>query len=111
MGNEWLDFFQHERQAVISRLKKQIKVFQLNDCDWWAGYDLESVKKAYVKETGMSLEEAFDDPRELTDEEMDTLKHWGDEGDNKEPITFRQELDRMIESGFEFPWFFASTER
>ncbi len=90
--------------------KQKPKVFQINDCDWWAGYDLESTKVAYVKETGVPPEDAFYNPRELTDEEMDTLLHHGDDGEHKEPITFRQELERMIESGFEFPWFFASTE-
>lgn len=86
------------------------KVFQINDCDWWAGYDLKSVKAAYVKETGVTEEDAFDEPRELTNEEMDTVLHAGDEGANKEPVTFRQELNNMIASGIELPWFFASTE-
>ena len=88
----------------------QPKVYQINDCDWWAGYDLESTKAAYIKETGVPPEDAFDSPRELIDEEMDTLMHYGDDGERKEPITFRQELDCMIDSGFEFPEFFASTE-
>lgn len=86
------------------------KVFQINDCDWWAGYDLESTKAAYVKETGVPPEDAFDNPRELTDEEMDALLCVDDDRPNKEPLTFRQELDRMIKEGFKFPWFFASTE-
>jgi hypothetical protein len=61
----------------------EIKIFKLNDCDWWAGEDLDSVKSAYLSEMDITdpqgIESAFDDPRELFDEEMDQLKFDGDD--------------------------------
>ena len=92
-------------------MEKKVKVFQLNDCDWWAGYDLKSVMADYSKETGVPPDEAFEDPHELTDEEMEACTHYGN-ADRPEdpPRSFRQELNMMIEAGAGFPAFFASTE-
>jgi hypothetical protein len=104
----------------------QVKIFQLNDWDWWAGYDLESVKAAYLKELGFTdpwdIENAFDDPHELSDEELDRLKFVdGDDPINEDGTpggtrTFREQLNRIIAErdasldAAYFPCFFASTE-
>lgn len=89
----------------------KVKVFQLNDCEWWAGHDLESVMADYVKETGVPPDEAFEDPRELTDEEMEEGTHYGDPDHPEDPPrTFKEELQYMIDGGATFPCFFASTE-
>ena len=85
-----------------------IKVFRLNDCDWWAGENLESVKKDYLKETGLDAEEAFDDPEEITEEIMNKGKYVDEDGKNER--TFKEELDSMIKNGTKFPAFFASSE-
>ncbi len=84
------------------------KVYQINDCDWWAGYGLESTKAAYIEETGVTAEDAFDEPRELTDEDMMRLQFTGD-GESL-LISFHEQLDKMISENIEFPCFFASTE-
>jgi hypothetical protein len=83
------------------------KIFRLNDTDWYAGEDLESVKSAYLKDTGLEQDEAFDDPHELSDEEMERLKFTRDD---QEKVSFRVELTSMIASGCTFPRMFASTE-
>lgn len=98
----------------------EIKIFKLNDCDWWAGEDLDSVKSAYLREMDITdlqgIESAFDDPRELFDEEMDRLKFVdGDDPINADgtpggTLTFRAALSRCIERGDTFPQLFASTE-
>src|SRR5580765_4545338 len=36
----------------VMRIPHKVKIFRLNPFDWWAGYDLKSVKLAYVRETG-----------------------------------------------------------
>jgi hypothetical protein len=100
-------------------MSKQVKVFQLNDFDWWAGYDLESVKAAYLADMGLKptdhpddLEDQFDNPHELTEEELDRFKFIyvdREEGDPEE-APFRERLNEVIALGHEFPCFFASTE-
>ena len=83
-----------------------MKVFQMNDCEWWAAEDLESAKKACMEATGLPEDEACDDPHELSDEAMNRLIFH----DDNETRTFKEQLDRMIVEGTEFPVFFAMTE-
>lgn len=86
-----------------------IKVFKLNEYEWWAGGSWEEVKKCYMDTTGLSEVEAFDDEcHELTPDEMNSLKFYGE--DNSER-TFQEELDKEIAEGQEFPCFFAGTEQ
>jgi hypothetical protein len=97
-----------------------IKVFRMNDWDWWAG-ETESVTiAAYLEERdffeGELPTDAVKDPRELSDEEMETLKFVdGDDPINADgtpggTLTFRAALDQMISRGDKFPCYFASTE-
>lgn len=90
-------------------MSERIKVFQLNDCDWWAGSDLESVKAAYLAETGVDQDEAFDEPYELSEAQIERLKFRRDD-DNHTEATFKEELERMVAEGQKFPCFSASTE-
>lgn len=94
---------------------KKLKVFALNDYEWWAGYDLKSVKKTYLKEMMMTEDEAFDDPRELTEEEMSkfTIKIIKEEEltyAKAGKYTFAEFLELMIKNKEKFPCMFASTE-
>ena len=88
-----------------------MKIYRMNDCDWCAGEDLESVKKFYMKYCGLDEDEAFDGLRELTEEEMDRLIFY-DNNCYKDDShrTFREELQRLIDLNQKFPLFFASTE-
>ncbi len=93
-----------------------IKVFKINDCDWWAGRNAEETLAAYMAETGTDKEEATGGdesfPHELSEREMETMMFTPDpdDGEGTEPIPFREVLDRMIARGGPFPSFFASTE-
>lgn len=99
----------------------EVKIFKLNDCDWWAGYDLESVKAAYLKDQIMEgfEEDAFHDSRELSKEEMKRFTFSASEDFDEEELaefqsstcTFQDQLDIMIRiNPDQFPCFFASTE-
>jgi hypothetical protein len=83
-----------------------VKVFRFNCFDWWAGYDLASVKLAYLAEPGSTKKEAFDE-EELPPDAMNTVRIYPNPF-AKESITFQQELSRMVEEGQQFPCYFAS---
>lgn len=92
-----------------------LRVFRLNDCDWWAARTLEEAKADYQKCCGpMADEEAFDEPRELTDAELDRLKfHDRDDADRiirKTIRTFREELRQQAHADSITPRMFACTE-
>jgi len=84
-----------------------VKVFRLNPFDWWAGYDLASVKSAYLLETGVAEEEAFDEEEELPVDAMKTLRIYPNPY-AKESSTFQVELARMVAEGQVFPCCFAA---
>ncbi len=91
----------------------KIKVFRVDDADWWAGEDVESVKAAYLEETGLDAEEAFggDEPWELTGETMDSTTFYDDLSDKEAGSrTFAEQLKQMVDAGCQFPCSFASTE-
>ena len=101
--------------STLSRTTQRVpvKVFRLNDCDWYAGSSLQECIEHCVKETGFAREDAADsDARELTDAEMERLKFIdGEPGDKAAPrITFKERLAQMVAEGTTFPCFFASTE-
>ena len=88
-----------------------MKVFKLNDLDWWAGDDLESVKAAYMAETGMDAAEAFDDPRECTEQEMRENEFYqGEPGAPETTVSFAQQLENMIGQKVVTPCVFAVSE-
>jgi hypothetical protein len=84
-----------------------MKVFAMNDFDWWAAETLEEAKLGYLKERGMEEADGpFDDPHELDEEAMNHFQFNEDDGKR----SFREQLERMVSSGQKFPAFFASTE-
>jgi len=82
-----------------------VKVFRLNPLDWWAGYDLASVRSAYLVETGLAKKEAFDE-QELPQDAMNTMRIYPNPY-AKESSTFQEELVRMVAEGQVFPCSFA----
>lgn len=100
-------------------MSEQVKVWQINDCEWWIGAGTaESMLAAYMADIGLTHEEATGDademPRELTDEELDRL-HYADSEEDDTPIpetkrTFREQMQREIDAGTAMPCLFATTE-
>lgn len=89
------------------------QIYQVNDCDWWAGFSAASVKEAYRKSEMYDAEiaeEFADEPQPISEADMDRLKYCDDEDRRVETRTFRQQLERLVDQGQAFPVFFASTE-
>ena len=82
-----------------------VKVFRFNLFSWGAGYDLASVKSAYLVETGVAWKEVSDQ-EELSQEAMNTVRIYTNPY-AKESSTFQGELTRMVDEGQEFPCYFA----
>jgi hypothetical protein len=87
-------------------MSHKVKVFKLTLVDWWAGYDLASVKSAFRAESGMAKEEAFDEEEELPQNAMETVRIYPNRY-AKESSTFQEELARMVAQGQVFPCYFA----
>jgi hypothetical protein len=89
-----------------------MKIFQINDCDWWIGESLEACVQDY-RDNVEDDPDYTEDARELTEEELDRLKFTicdDDERPTGEKRTFREQLAAEIAAGGEFPRMFASTE-
>ena len=94
-----------------------IKVFQVNDYEWWAGADLESIKAAYREHYQHGIDpddpdDGFYHPREMTDQEMETkiITYEDVAGENECSSTFRHRLNELIALKVTFPCYFAGTE-
>jgi hypothetical protein len=87
-------------------MSHKVKVFKLTLVDWWAGYDLASVKSAFLAESGMAKEEAFNEEEELPPDAMQTVRIYPNRY-AKESSTFQEELARMVAEGQVFPCYFA----
>lgn len=97
-----------------------MKVYQLNEYEWWAGKSLFSALRAAMDHTGLDVDEIVDDPREMpkamTDEQMAKVIFTDDgglTGEEGKKVTFADALELMIKAGEGsdgngFP--FASTE-
>lgn len=92
------------------------RVFRLTDYEWWVARTLDEAKEDAAREWGYSVEQAerdeiFDDPEELSDEQMALLTFREDMYDPKsERRTFSAQLSRLIQLGIDKPGLFACTE-
>jgi ribosomal protein L16 Arg81 hydroxylase len=88
-----------------------MKVIQMNDCDWMAAETVEQATDEYIAKYGGDEHElAEDQPTELSDEAMNCLMFNACDEEPPTKRTFREQLDKLIADGQEFPCFFASTE-
>lgn len=96
-----------------------VKIWQMSEYDWVAAETLEEAKDCLSLtlgcETPEELEEYLDDPRELTEAELDEYEFCdSDEDGNPNPEvgkrSFREELARQVAAGTKFPCYFAGTE-
>jgi hypothetical protein len=86
-----------------------MKIFKINDCDWYAAETMEEAIRQCSEDTGIPVGEVEDGAYQVADDALDILI-FRDEDRPEEEITFRDELQRMVDAGTEFPCAFASTE-
>lgn len=92
-----------------------MKVFEMNDCDWFVGESLEACKAWWLKGAIEGIDDLSfcDGARELTDDELDLLV-FTVIGENEVPDgtkrSFREQLAIEIAAGGAFPRLFATTE-
>lgn len=81
--------------------KKTLKVYWMNEYDWWADYSIGEARENYIKMSGGgdSIDGDFHE-----EANMDTLKYKDE--DMEEAITFAEQLERKPEVGL-----FASSEQ
>jgi hypothetical protein len=88
-----------------------MKIFQLDDCDWYAAPDLESAIQFAMSETGLTRED-FEDAEEVPEGAMHFLKYHDSDGEGG-PVTIRtfaEQLAIELKDGKPFPRLFACTE-
>ncbi len=86
-----------------------MNIFRLNDCDWWMAETLEEAITDFVKDVGMSEEEAIDNPAVLDEEQLESHIFTDHDAANSPRRTFKEELQLRIERGAKSEMF-ASTE-
>ena len=92
---------------------KAIKIFRVNDYEWYAAETLESAIAKAVEMSGLPADEAADeDASAISEGEMDTLVFYDDmyHKNESKTRTFRDQLKLIIDKKVEFPTFFAGTE-
>lgn len=93
-------------------MSDEIKIFEINDCEWVAARSLEEAKTFYLEmvsgDTSV-LDEGC--PVELTELQLDRMTYSDDQGDpNASKRSFREELQKRIAAGVQFPEYFATSE-
>lgn len=93
----------------------KLRICKMNENDWFAGYSLNEcieVCTEYYKQSGV-IDNVIEDPRELTEEEMDKLVYTdvdGEFGPAGEKYSFRKALELTLEITKEIPPFMFATE-
>ena len=83
-----------------------MRVFKVNDCDWWMASTAEQAKSAAIEFYGD--EDMVDEVEELTDEQLNS--HTFHDEDDETTRTFEAQLLKRIKEGATKPEMFASTE-
>lgn len=91
-----------------------MKIFRLNDCEWWMAETLEEAIAGYTEMMGPSDDDYFDEAHEIPESDYDRLKFHGERrnerGQMEEHIsTFREEMNRLVALG-KTSCYFATTE-
>lgn len=84
-----------------------IRVFALDDVEWWAGRSLEECLAAARELCGQDCYSEPGDMGEVSGEAMQKMMFHDEDGTVR---PFAQELQRRIAAGEQFPQHFASTE-
>lgn len=88
---------------------RPVKIWRMNDYEWWAGFELEETISHACEETGIEREDLLfhDGAEELSAEDMDHLMFTEENSMKK---TFKNKLIEIIAEGEAFPCMFAGTE-
>lgn len=85
-----------------------VKIFRLNDCEWYAGESLEEVTQcAQGFHPDCDEEDFLDDPAEVDAADLARLRYRDEDGSVR---SFAAQLEKMIATGETFPCVFATTE-
>ena len=96
-----------KNEAGCLAIGGKMKIFKMNDYDWWMDTDIESAKKNYLDEYGYDVMKDELKIKELTEHELDHLKYIITDGRvSSESITFRERMNEIDQ----IPQIFASTE-
>ena len=93
--------------------EEHMKIFKMNDYDWWAANSLEDAVADCLSSYGClpsDIDDVIEDPCEISSESLDRLMFTRDDGSK---VTFRTELDAQLADADNcpFPHLFASTEQ
>lgn len=93
---------QADRRGTFEERKAKaiLKVYRMNECDWWCDYSLEQAKRNYINDTCCDVSDTED-----SEEQMGLNECKYKDEDMEEAITFAEQLAKMKNPGF-----FASTE-
>lgn len=86
---------------------QNLRVFQMDDCDWWVGESADSCIEDRHETYGPDEEFDREEVHELSDQQMQALVCTDEDGSKH---TFKEQLDIEIASGGDFPRLFATTE-
>lgn len=84
-----------------------IKVFALDDIEWWAGESLEACLAAARDQCGDECYREESDQHEVSADSMKRLTFIDEDGSKR---TFADELQRRVDAGEQFPQAFAATD-
>jgi hypothetical protein len=109
-----------DRISKEIEMRRSIRIFAVNDYEWWAGESETAVIAEMCKQLDcadkselLREEYIFDDGIVgLSEGRIQQLIYHDDDDVNGEVVkrTFREQLDRMILAGQAFPCLFATTE-
>lgn len=85
-----------------------MKVFKMDDLEWWAGESLEACVAEGRKQCGPECYP--DDPSEQHEVSAEAMQRKIFVDEDGSQRTFAQELQRMVDAGTEFPCPFAATD-
>lgn len=93
---------------------EMIRVWQVDEVNWYAAETLEEARQAYRDDIGSdAANECMSDcaePEPVTEEEMLKYKMCHIDEPGHPIVTFAEALKEMIDNGIKFPAAFASTE-
>lgn len=92
---------------------QELKIFQITETEWWAGYDGESVRAAFQQTIGEDADEQlaeFGVPEPIEDSDLDAFVVTDVDEAGQPKHTGREILADIAARGISVPCFVATTE-